>query len=400
MSKLRQKTTATLLIAIFMISAFAISAYGIPGTHLTATGTAGTEDRIVIDMPAGFTLGMLNSISWAEYLIAGYPPHVDVILDLDTDGNYDDDDDALVFEYAYNDLTHYTDEAPMPYGAITGAWYATFSDDGNGPAAVDDDAMAWATKGAPGAPPLGGNFYFYSLADWKIGVTYEASGQSEKTIDSDSIVLRLEIEVDNWVIDSEAYVTNIKVNGGSAVSMSATSDGYDLTVSIAGLGSVTPPGKVDCYSGEVVILDAVPAANWHFKGWTGDITSTNDPLSVTMDASKSVTATFELDVLSIGVSPTTVDFGTVIMGEVSSTETMTITNQGNVLLEVNAEVIETGSFFDDYLRINNMLVDTWSSATFEVAIGSPETVGLKLDLTACTTVSTYEGTLVFWAEAA
>ena len=58
MSRLREKTTATLLIAIFMISVFAVAAYAIEGTFLDADGTTGTEDRIVIDMPVGFTLAI------------------------------------------------------------------------------------------------------------------------------------------------------------------------------------------------------------------------------------------------------------------------------------------------------------------------------------------------------
>ncbi|MBA7610389.1 hypothetical protein ES703_17597 [subsurface metagenome] len=182
--------------------------------HLETTGDKGNESRIVIPMPEGFTLGELETLSWWEYLVAGYPPHVDVILDLDGNTVYDDGtfDDALVFEYAYNTLDHYA-EAPMPYGALTGEWYQTFNDDDKGPAVIDNSSMAWATKGASGPPPLGGNFFFYSLADWKEGVTYTAEGYNEKTINSDSIVLRLEIELDNWVVQTEAYVDDIKIDG-------------------------------------------------------------------------------------------------------------------------------------------------------------------------------------------
>ncbi|MCW4049124.1 MAG: right-handed parallel beta-helix repeat-containing protein [Candidatus Bathyarchaeota archaeon] len=185
---------------------------GYYSVHLQTTGTpsSGDEARIVIPV-SGMTLGDLDTISWWEYLVTGYPPHVDVILDLDGDGVYGELDDALVFEYAHNTLDHYA-EAPMPYGALTGAWYETFSDDGQGPTEINDASMAWATKGAPGAPPVSDNFFFHSLADWKTGVTYTATDQSEKTINSDSKILRLEIEIDNWVVQSEAYVDLVYVN--------------------------------------------------------------------------------------------------------------------------------------------------------------------------------------------
>lgn len=145
-------------------------------------------------------LGQLQSISWMEYLTAGYPPHVDIYLDNTGDGVADD---ALVIEYAYNSMTHYA-EAPMPYGALTGAWYATFNDDGNGPAQVDDTCYAWLNSGASG-PPGGGGHTAGTLAQWKAGTL--------GTFDNTSAIVKIEIEVDNWVVQSNAYVDVIKVNG-------------------------------------------------------------------------------------------------------------------------------------------------------------------------------------------
>lgn len=165
--------------------------------HLQTTGApgAGDEARVVIPLPAGTTLGDIDTISWYEYLVAGYPPHVDILLDVDGG-------DALVFEYAYND--HYA-EAPMPYGALPGGWYQTFSDDGNGPVQVDGAATGWLSSGPPGPP---GEDNFGTLAEWKAGITY--GGVS---VDSSTPVLRLEIEVDNWVVQSEAYVDDVTING-------------------------------------------------------------------------------------------------------------------------------------------------------------------------------------------
>ncbi|MBA7713862.1 hypothetical protein ES703_122872 [subsurface metagenome] len=187
-----------------------------PGTLLSATGEwdvpkKANEDRIVVEVPAGTTLGQITSIAWSEYLIQGYPPHVDIILDLG-----EEVEDALVFEYAYNFMSHY-EGASMPYGAITGAWFQTFSDDGEGPAIIDNDAFAWLSSrasGAPGSP----DFISGTLAEWKDGGIVGGLG-----IDANTPVLRLEIEVDNWQVDSEALVDNIDVFIGSvAIDLEAT----------------------------------------------------------------------------------------------------------------------------------------------------------------------------------
>jgi hypothetical protein len=180
---------------------------GEESAHLQTTGDAGTgnEARIIINLPEGTSLGSIESISWREYLVQGYPPHVDVKLDFDGD---DAADDSLVFEYAYNSEDRYNLEAPMPYGALTGEWYQTFSDDGSGPAEVGDSANGWLSSGPPG--PLGDpNFIYHTLADWKLGV--DVDGDTVIDINSDTEVIALEIEVDNWVVQSEAYVNDIEI---------------------------------------------------------------------------------------------------------------------------------------------------------------------------------------------
>lgn len=176
--------------------------------HLETTGAEenGDEARIVYRLPEGTTLGDINSISWWEYLVKGYPPHVDIVLDIDESGDWTDNvDDKLVFEYAYNTEDHYAD-APMPYGALMGRWYQTFSDDGEGPAQVDDSANGWLASGPPG-PPGDPNFIYGTLAEWKAGTV-----NAPITIDSLTKVLAIEIEVDNWVVQSEAYVDDIVVD--------------------------------------------------------------------------------------------------------------------------------------------------------------------------------------------
>ena len=180
---------------------------GSSSIHLQTTGTVGTGDeaRIRIDFsafPEGEmpTLGDIETISWWEYLVEGYPPHIDIYVDIDDDGTADD---ALVIEYAYNSMDHVTAGWPT-YGAVPGDWFQTFGDDGEGPTVIDDGDYAWLTSRAAG--PVGGDFgdddhWGTTLGDWKAGKTTPAGD-----ISADTVVTAFEIEVDNWIVQSEAYM--------------------------------------------------------------------------------------------------------------------------------------------------------------------------------------------------
>ncbi|MCB9137913.1 MAG: hypothetical protein H6642_06165 [Caldilineaceae bacterium] len=68
---------------------------------------------------------------------------------------------------------------------------------------------------------------------------------------------------------------------------------YTLTTSTAGSGSLTvTPDQTRYDAGTEVTLTAAPASGWSFAGWSGDLTGTDNPVSLVMDEDKSVTATF------------------------------------------------------------------------------------------------------------
>ncbi len=191
-----------------------IFASGARSLHLTTAGVIGNgeEARIALIPIQPMTLGEVLTISWSEYLVSGYMPHVDIRLDTDGDGIIDD---ALVIEYAYNTSEGAVRPEGQPtYGGLTAAWYQTFSDDGNGPAVIGDSSLAWLASGAPG--PAGGvfgdgNFWLTTLGAWKTGL-----GSPSAYVDANTLVTAIEIEIDNWIIgggQSEAYVDNITING-------------------------------------------------------------------------------------------------------------------------------------------------------------------------------------------
>jgi hypothetical protein len=74
----------------------------------------------------------------------------------------------------------------------------------------------------------------------------------------------------------------------------APASSFTLTVGVTGGGSValSPPGGTYT-AGTVVTLTPTPAnVTWRFGSWSGDATGSADPLLLTMDADKSVQASF------------------------------------------------------------------------------------------------------------
>jgi uncharacterized protein (TIGR02597 family) len=68
---------------------------------------------------------------------------------------------------------------------------------------------------------------------------------------------------------------------------------YTLSVGGVGSGSVSAsPSQASYTSNSVVTLTATPGAGKRFMNWFGDASGTNNPLSVTMNANKSISAVF------------------------------------------------------------------------------------------------------------
>ncbi len=88
----------------------------------------------------------------------------------------------------------------------------------------------------------------------------------------------------------------IVTNASPAISavFSALSGGnFSLTLQTVGPGSVIRNPVASSYtSGSAVTLTATPNAGFIFQGWTGDATSLANPLLVTMNSSKFITANF------------------------------------------------------------------------------------------------------------
>jgi len=91
---------------------------------------------------------------------------------------------------------------------------------------------------------------------------------------------------------------------------------YNLTVGISGSGTVTPAGGTYT-EGTDVTLTATPDVGFEFSGWSGDLSGTANPISITMNSNKNVTATFtEIQVPVYSLTTNVVGDGTISLNPV------------------------------------------------------------------------------------
>jgi len=78
---------------------------------------------------------------------------------------------------------------------------------------------------------------------------------------------------------------------------------WTTAVSPGGAGSVTPASDSWYDAGTVIAPEAIPSAGYEFREWTGNLTGTSNPASVTMAGPKDATAEFSIYV-DVDTSPT------------------------------------------------------------------------------------------------
>jgi hypothetical protein len=85
------------------------------------------------------------------------------------------------------------------------------------------------------------------------------------------------------------------MDSDKSVTASFVINTYALSVTAVN-GSVSKtPNKADYTHGETVTLEAVPDVGYHFANWSGDLSGSTNPATITMNSDKSVTANFSPD---------------------------------------------------------------------------------------------------------
>jgi uncharacterized protein (TIGR02145 family)/uncharacterized repeat protein (TIGR02543 family) len=109
-----------------------------------------------------------------------------------------------------------------------------------------------------------------------------------------------------WYLDtssSTAFNFSTPITGATTLNAKWAIKQFALTITATN-GSVTKsPNAAQYDSGTVVSLTPVPAAGYQFTGWSGGLTGTANPVSITMTGVKSVTANFGLNAPTITTHP-------------------------------------------------------------------------------------------------
>jgi uncharacterized repeat protein (TIGR02543 family) len=108
-----------------------------------------------------------------------------------------------------------------------------------------------------------------------------------------------------WSGDVSGTLNQIIVNmtGNMSVTATFTQNQYTLTVNAVGNGSVTLNNTGPYYYyGTVVQLTAVPSLGFGLQGWSGNLTGTANPATLTITGNMTVTATF-IQVVLVAISP-------------------------------------------------------------------------------------------------
>jgi len=103
---------------------------------------------------------------------------------------------------------------------------------------------------------------------------------------------------DNWTVDGNTTGSNpVIVTGAANSTHNATADCSvpldNLTMAVTGSGNTSPAiGSHSYPCGEVVNVSATADPGWWFVNWTGDLTGSTNPTTITIDGDKNVTANF------------------------------------------------------------------------------------------------------------
>jgi endoglucanase len=121
-------------------------------------------------------------------------------------------------------------------------------------------------------------------------ISWSSSNTSVAAVSSTGVV--------TGVSAGSATITATTADGGfkatSAVTVTnTTTANYTLSIAVSGNGSTSPAAGTHTYASVTsVSVTATPASGATFTGWSGAATGTANPVAVTMDANKTLTANF------------------------------------------------------------------------------------------------------------
>lgn len=192
-------------------------------------------------------------------------------------------------------------------------------------------------------------------------------GNQAFTISPDTGHYIADVLVDGLSVGAVTSFNFVNVDADHSITAVFTEIEYTLAVSEIGDGSIIlSPLQATYHYGDLVQLTAVPTSGWRFSVWTGDLTDSINPYTITIDGNKAVTAVFVLNQFTISASAGTGGSinpsGTVIV-DYGGGQTYSITpNVGYHIVDVLINGTSLGPV--SFCVVSDVTGDTEVSASF------------------------------------
>ncbi len=187
-------------------------------------------------------------------------------------------------------------------------------------------------------------------------------------------------------ITNTAYFSGAGQVGSASAAFSVVPLMHTVTAHTTGAGSgiiSSAPAGIDCgascsamfSANSQVILTATPLISSTFTGWSGDVVTTTNPIAFTLDADKSVTATFALKTFVI--TPTAGVHGTITPNTPQTVNygagrTFTITADiGYRIVDVGVDGVSMGAlstYTFSNITANHIITATFASDAFTLTV--------------------------------
>ena len=147
----------------------------------------------------------------------------------------------------------------------------------------------------------------------------------------------------------------ITIDGNKNITANFAINQYILTITALNGTVSKSPNQLTYNHGTTVRLTAMPNTGYHFIGWSGDVSSTSNPVSITMNSDKNIYANFEINTYSLSVTA----LGN---GSVTINPDLAVYEHGT-MVELTATPFDTGWSFS---RWSGDLVSTKNPVIFMI----------------------------------
>ena len=95
-----------------------------------------------------------------------------------------------------------------------------------------------------------------------------------------------------FVVPTTNNTCTVPAKKAQVITLVSATPEYNVTINVNGNGTVTGANTGTYLEGTELTLTATPAEHYEFTGWTGDVNSTENPLTIPVDDDKNITANF------------------------------------------------------------------------------------------------------------